>query len=301
MEYEVFKEAVLENLEEICDSDVRIKTEKVLKNNGKHYDVVRLVMDGEDENVCPAIPLQWFYSAYCDGEISIAGCVKVIYETSEEEREKDGISGILRKIKNWGEAKESVYPILLSTADNQEMLEGIVSVPMLDLSVAYIFRGKIDKRWAGVKISYRMLEAYGISPEELHKQALKNLADDGYFFWDIHDFAASVGYYVPDQSDRKEMGDVLEAYILTNAMNYYGAAGILDRKRVREFAAGRNFIILPTSINETIFVLAEEGSDIEIYNCMVKTVNRTDLDIEDWLSDHAYFYDGTADEIRMCA
>ncbi len=40
---------------------------------------------------------------------------------------------------------------------------------------------------------------------------------------------------------------------------------------------------------------------MEVYNCMVKMVNRVELDVEERLSDHAYFYDAAVDEIRVCA
>ncbi len=298
MEYEEFKKEVLGKLREICGDDLQIRSGKILKNNGKQYDGIQLFADMADGKACPVIPLQWFCGAYCDGDISITGCAKVIYEMSEEYRDVGGISEMVQKIRDWEQIKERIYPILLSTEDNQEMLEWAVSIPMLDLSVAYIFRGKIDRQWAGVKISYQMLEAYGISAEELHRQALENLAADGYHFWNMNDFAASIGYCIPDTKERKK-GE--GAYILTNAMNFYGAAGILDRELVREFADGRNFYILPSSIHETIFAFAEEGSDMEVYNCMVKMVNRVELDVEDRLSDHAYFYDAERDEIRMCA
>ena len=74
---------------------------------------------------------------------------------------------------------------------------------------------------------------------------------------------------MPDRLDTEGDGQVKNTYILTNSAEFYGAAGILDRKLVQEFADGRDFFILPSSVNETIFVPAEEGSDMEIYNCMV--------------------------------
>lgn len=301
MEYKTFKEAVLTGLKETSGGDTEIRTEKILKNNGKHYDGVRIIKDGAEVFPCPVLPLQWFYGAYCDGDMSIAGCTRMIQEISEEYRNMGGIAEMVQRITDWEQVKESIYPILLSTEENQEMLEKLVSTPMLDLSVVYIYRGEIGRRGAAVKINPQMLEAYGISREELHRQAMQNLADDGHCFRDLRRFvlekmcgsADEYGVPVDEQAE--------DFYILTNGVMFYGAAGILDRKRVREFAGGRDFYILPSSLHETIFVPAEGRSDVEKLNRMVKTVNEMDLDIEERLADHVYFYDARADEIRVCA
>lgn len=302
MEYEAFKEAVLKGFKESCGGNMEIRTEKILKNNGKHYDGVRIIQDGAEVFPCPVLPLQWLYGAYRDGDISVAGCVRVIQEAGEEHRNMGGIAEMAQKATDWKQVKESVYPILLSTEGNGEMLGRVVSIPMLDLSVAYIYRGKIGRRCAAVKISPRMLEAYGISKEELHRQAVENLAGDGYCFRDIRRFImekAGGEACGPDwQEGHKGTG---VCYILTNADTFYGAAGILDRKKVREFAAGRDFYIIPASVHETLFVPADGKGDAEPLNRMVKYVNEADVDIEDRLSDHVYFYDAETDEIRMCA
>lgn len=300
MEYEEFKYKVLAGLQEIYGANAAVRAYRALKNNGKHYDSI-LIELSEVEGICQIVPLEWFYQIYCEKDMSLEGCIKTVYRISEGNREMSGVFKALRKAAYWGEVRKSVYPILLSTKENQEILERAVSTSVLDMSVVYIIRGEIGGRCIGVQIDHERLEAYGISVEQLHAQAMENLMDDGYRFWDICSFVASLGYQVPDVSDWKGIGRVEESYILTNETNFYGAAGILNKKLVREFANGRNFFILPSSINETIFVSAGEERDMEIYNCMVRAVNETELDVEERLTDHVYFYDAVADEIRVCA
>lgn len=301
MEYEAFKEKVLTGLQEIYGGDAAVRADRVLKNNGKYFDSVRVELSGGKECICQIIPLEWFYRVHCEGDMSLEGCIKAVYRISEGNREMGGVFKVLRKAAYWGEIRESVYPILLSTKENQEILGKSVSTPMLDMSVGYIIRGEIGGRCVGVQINHKWLETYGISMEQLHVQAMENLMNDGYQFRDIGSFVAGLGYQVSGEPGRKETGLEEESYILTNEKMFYGAAGILDKKLVREFAKGRNFFILPSSINETIFVPARDGNDMEIYSGMVKIVNEMELEVEERLSDHAYFYDAAADEIRMCA
>lgn len=301
MEYEEFKEKVLTDLQEKYGGNAVFGVKRILKNNGKHYDGIVAEFRGETGSISQSIPVEWFYRLYCSGNTDLEGCIQMIAKNCEENRETGFVMEMLQRMKCWEEIKKDIYPILLSTKENQEMLERVVSTPMLDMSVVYIARGEMEGHKVEIKIDRRMLEAYGISAELLHKQAMKNLINDGYQFRDIGSFVASLGCQVPGGPDWKDTGLVEETYILTNETMFYGAAGILNKKLVREFAKGRNFFILPSSINETIFVPAGDGSDMEIYSCMVKMVNEMDVDEEKRLTDHAYFYDAAADEIRMCA
>lgn len=304
MEYEAFKESVLKGLQEKYGGHATARVEKILKNNGIHHDGI-VVEPGEGKGSTGLfIPLEWFYRLYNGGNADMEGCIQIIAKVCEEHRETDCVRELLQKMVCWERIKGDIYPVLLSTKENREMLERVVSKQMLDMSVVYIARGEIGGRCVGIKIDHRMLETYGISAEWLHKQAMENLMNDGYQFRDIYRFVVEQGYLEPEKHDLEEAGKVEKpekAYILTNAVKFYGAAGILDRKLVQEFAEGRNFFILPSSVNETIFVPAGDGSGMEIYNGMVNMVNEMDVDVEERLTDHAYFYDGAADEIRMCA
>ena len=86
--------------------------------------------------------------------------------------------------------------------------------------------------------------------------------------------------------------------MLTNRTGRYGAAGILDQETVRKFAGGRRYHILPSSLHETIFIPAERGKKEEL-DRMVREINEAQVEKEERLSDHSYFYDGEKDEIRM--
>lgn len=298
MKYEEFKAEILAGLRKICGDHAVIRIERILKNNGKHYDGIQI---GQRSNLCATVSLEWFYEVYCDGAMSIEGCILSIYKISEEGRNKRDVLELVSKAMDWEQIKGKIYPILLSTKLNQEMLEKVVSKPMMDLSVAYIAREAMDGQYVSIKINRAMLQSYSISAEELHEQALKNLESDGYQFRDILHFVQSFEHDAVDGLDIENTAQNVEMYILTNAVKSYGAAGILDKKLIKEFAAGRDFFILPSSIHETIFVPADDMDDGEAYNCMVKMVNKEEVDIEEQLSDHAYFYDAVADEIRVCA
>ena len=201
---------------------------------------------------------------------------------------------------NWESVKGNIYPVLLSSEKNRELLEGAVSMPLLDLSVAYIIRGEAyGDTVAGIRIMESLFIHYGVSREELHRQALENMGRDGYRFRDLGrvvEELASAGAGGLEGHDRAEWREI---YLLSNSGMMYGAAGILNRKLVRDFAKGRSFFILPSSIHETLFVPASGVDGKEILDRMVAEINAAHVLQEEQLTDHVYYYDGEADEIRM--
>ena len=310
MGYEEFKERLLEELREYYGESVEVGICTVKKNNGKSYEGVQIIMDSSELSVVPVISLDGLYEAYSNGGMDIAECVEGVYKEHKKNEATDDVLGAVEKLAEWSAVKESVYPMLLSTQKNEEMLKNLVSKQMLDLSVVYIVRIEIAGEVRGnAKISQQLMRHYGITKSELHRQAMANLLKDGYEFLDmavvIRDMLRSgeneddKGRYIEDIHAEDEQP--VKMYVLTNKEKSYGAAGILNKKFVREFAKGKNFFILPSSIHETIFVPADDLSDRELFDNMVEEVNNTQVSMEERLTDHCYYYDGQADEIRMCA
>lgn len=90
--------------------------------------------------------------------------------------------------------------------------------------------------------------------------------------------------------------------IITNEMMYKGAGVIMFYDLYRSFCE-RNKIkwcyVVPSSIHEILLVPAENISADEI-NGIIKNINRTVLTTDDFLADHAYIYDATENEVRIC-
>ena len=203
------------------------------------------------------------------------------------------------KLQDWNCVKECIYPILLSARENKRQLGKLVFTRMLDLAVAYIIRHDTGNGYSGcIKISHNLLSHYKVSKAELHRQAVSNLEKDGYEFCDIESIVRN---FMQKIMGVTEYGKApLGMYILTNSKSY-GAAGILNKNMLREFAGNRNYYILPSSIHETIFVPDDGVCGKERLDEMVKEVNAEQLETKEILSDHSYYYDARTEEIRMCA
>ncbi|MCM1264333.1 MAG: DUF5688 family protein [Butyrivibrio sp.] len=314
MEYEEFKKELTRRLKEEYGENTEVGIHTVKRNNGQSYDGIYIIMKETGQTAAPVIRIDGLYGEYRNGSMDIQECAEEIGRKCKEYEATGDIVEFTSHLTEWDAIKDRIYPVLLSTDKNREMLEGLVSTTMLDLSVAYTIRidGIKGENIGSIRISRAMLQYYNIEGSQLHAQAMENLAKDGYSFTDMQSLirgklrteenAAENTTDCDMYNEEFEMEDMrAKMYVLTNKIKSYGAAGILNKKLVREFAKGHNFFILPSSIHETIFVLADNIADREIFDNMVEDVNKTQVITEEQLSDHCYYYDGQADEIRICA
>lgn len=302
MDYNEFREEILKELQKRHEDGLEITVSRIKKNNGAGYYGVKFQPQNTGEGVTlgAVFRLDHLYEAYAGGETDIVACAESLWEEYEKNREPEDLQQFAEDLQRWDIARKNIYPVLLSAEKNADMLPELVTVPVLDLAVVFIVRGRVSGSGCStVKVTAAMLEDYKVSGKELYDAAMANLEDDGYSFQSMDDIirdilkkenAGSMGLGLPGE---------IKMYVLSNASKTYGAAGILSRKLVREFANGRDMYILPSSVYETIFVpVADEYSAAEL-SYMVEDINRTQVALEERLADHCYFYDAKADEIRM--
>ena len=204
----------------------------------------------------------------------------------------------------WEGVKDYVRPCLAPSEWEIMSAEGmslLAHSDFLDLAVYYYIRLE-NRRERGTSVAWinrGALEDWGISMETLNAQAIENMGKDGYFIQPIeHILNALLGGAFP-----LEKAEGISMYAFTNRNMILGAAGILDKDRLAAFAkkAGKDLWIIPSSVHETLLCLGFDPTDEEGLSQMVKEVNRTQVEQYDRLSDHVYYYDRAADEIRVKA
>ncbi len=297
MDYNEFKEEILKELQKRHGDELEIIVSRIKKNNGADYYGVRFQPKSAGGGITlgAVFRLDHLYESYADGEMDIAACVETLWEEYEKNKEPEGLQQFVEDIRKWDAVKRIVYPVLLPIEGNADLLSELVTIPMLDLAVIFVIRGEISGVGCStVKITTAMLEEYKVSSRELYDFAMENLKNDGYRFQSM----AEVLKELYPQAEKKIPMEK-EMYVLSNTSKMYGAVGILYRELVREFAGDRDFYILPSSVHETIFVPVSDEYGVSELNQMVEEINRTQVVLEERLTDHCYFYDAKADEIRI--
>lgn len=248
MSYEEFKENLLTELRSFYGNSAVITVEKIWKNNSSHLEGIQIRRTDRISNAAPVICLDSLYREYQRG-IELEEYVKIISDKVENFKYPKVVEEFTKKLKDWKFAQKHVYPVLLSVKENEELLENLVFTPILDLAVTYVFRIKCDEGMnTCMRLDYKQMENYGIDKEELHRQALCNMEHDGYRFQNISEILREMD---PISQGEEVADDKVPMYVLTNQAKSYGAAGLLDKKLLREFAGGRSFYILPSSVHES--------------------------------------------------
>lgn len=139
-----------------------------------------------------------------------------------------------------------------------------------------------------MKIQKEHLAEAGISAEQAWHMAENNTFKEteiynlGEIIKEHFGISCSENLYVP-----------IPMYVVTNKVHTRGAAGILDRDKLRKLAIlyhTKTIIVLPSSIHEMIIIPVENGetTDLKAYEKMVREINECELLEEDILIDRAY-------------
>ena len=209
------------------------------------------------------------------------------------------------KVADWDFVGSRVYPVLLNEENEKALSEEVISEGILDLSIIYEVREQFgESSYVTVKVTEALLEAYGISKEELHRRAMENLKEDGYELLDLEQCILWITGGAMESKAQPVQGGVQDGrmYVLKNASGRHGAAGILDTGLLRSVIGGKDCFILPSSIHETILFPAAglEKRQEELDN-MVAEINSTVVSKGERLSDHIYYYDAQKGELRIWA
>ena len=94
-----------------------------------------------------------------------------------------------------------------------------------------------------------------------------------------------------------------DMYILTNRCKRFGAAEMLDKNTLRMIAGqvGDGFIVLPSSVHETIVLPPKDGSEYKTLAEMVRDINDTEVDADERLSYHVYVYSRDEEMLKIVA
>lgn len=291
MNYTQFKEVIQKQIHSFLPDrfrgyDVDIKS--VIKNNGVAKD--RLIIRG-NELMSPPIYLNEYFGYYEDGETLeyILGKITDAYERDYDATLEFGIE--MLQYKN---VKDRLTVVACNAEMNEELLKSIPHERKEDLALVYHIRQNHRKgETKTVLVDNRFMEVWKIGAETLKEDAWKSMKTGNMpCFCSMQEVLG--GLFLGD-------GLSTDLYVLTNRDEMLGAAYMFDVETMAKIAEtlGNSLIVLPSSIHETIIVSEENAMEVEELQLMVKTINGTELDKEDILSDQVYRYDKDTQELSI--
>lgn len=295
MKYEEFEARVLETVRAKVPNDMEVTSCKRQKNNGlvKNGLLFRISGGNVEQNVY----LDDSYIRYETGQCTIDNVVQEVLKSVSFG--DSFIEGLNFDPKNFESLKDRVAMKLINTEMNQTFLEEVPYFKFYDLSIVfYLLMNVVEEGTGTVQINNQNLDIWGVSKKELLETAINNSKTllPAQFFTMQHAIEKMLQMTV-DRVEENLLEDMDEdkkdvMYVLTNRTRNLGAACIVYphvMERIGEIIK-EDFYILPSSLHELIIVPDSRSLELSEMNAMVQEINVTQVEPEEVLGNHAYFY-----------
>ena len=272
----------------------REKHAEVRKNNGLLLHGISIYAPGSI--MAPTI--------YIDGYIQNGYSVEQICDEVTEIYEENGMKDMPKPdFEDFSKICGKICMQLVNAEKNRELLEKLPHRIVHDMAVIYyILLGRDAQRTAVVKITNDLVALWGIDEEELNRYARRNTKSL------LHVIVTPLQRILfetkEDRDARRRAASTEELmmeivqdpdwqmYIMTNKQNYYGAVNMLyqDVLKIVAEKLNANLYILPSSVHEVLIVPESSNTSAEELYQMVCKVNRTEVSVDDFLTDNVYYY-----------
>ena len=215
------------------------------------------------------VNLDMLYAFYCDTG-NIDECLLYADETFNKQIPTP-IN--INRLADWDFAKKLLYLRLLGHVSNG------VCRPVADMyQVPYI--QLTEDGAASVQVDYQLLDAWGVTLDEVFDQAEKNQETIRPAFFS--NLAAIL-----------RLPEEIPLYVLTTGNRSYGAGvilydGVADKVKS---VIGEDFYLIPSSIHEMLVLPKSTADDLQYLASLVAMVNNEDVADDEVLSDSVYTYD----------
>lgn len=298
MEFETFKEELLDHLRQILGEEKRICFQSVEKNNGIQEEAV--VILGEEKRIAPTIYLREFFENWKWGRETLEEISReILLQNARQEREVDFS---LDSFENYEKARGQVYFKLINYEMNKVMLTKIPYIAYLDLAVVFYYRlEKGNFQGATMLIHNCNLDVWNIDSRQLLEDAVLNTSRKlPYSFQGMDALIRELAGASNDEEMEFYTGEEI-MYVLSNQEKCFGAAALLYPHLLSHISKifRKNFYVLPSSVHECILV-PDQGqySRIELTR-MVREVNQSQVEADEILSDQVYYYDRQKEKLMM--
>lgn len=259
MSFEEFREKILQEIRVRADGAFQVKKHDV--NNNVKQTGIAVVK--EETDIGPCVYLDELYREYESDGMKFDEIVDEVYRLILK-YEEDMPDVDISRFRNWETVQKDVYAKLINAEQNKEQLREIPHRMFLDLAVVYyaVARDHAQQEVGTVLIRKVHTEEWGQEEENLYQTAMRNMRADGEA--DFTTIETVVKHILPGITFPKKDGNAPhDMYILTNHRRRFGAAEILDKRTLRMVAdkVGDGFIVLPSSVHETIILLPKEEAE----------------------------------------
>lgn len=296
MEIKEFSANMKKAVETILGEGYEIEEKVISKNNGVDLDA--LVIKDKKHQLAPTMYLKPYYDEHTEGESIRDGAARLV------ENYRLAIPPVKTDMSFFGdyeEVKKGLSYKLISVERNSTLLKSIPYVPFLDLAIVFYY--SLDKTGipdGTILIRDTHLQMWGTDKEVLFADAMKNgpkILPGSYR--DMISVLNSMRNGL--EIDEDEFNDLPPMYVVSNSKMVNGASAMLYPGIMKELSLklDRNLYIIPSSVHE-IIILPDDGlDDVGGLKNMIYSINRTQVEPQDFLSDSLYYFDRESEKISI--
>lgn len=296
MTYDDFKEYTASHLSEYLAEDRAARTQVMIQPVNKNNGVVRdgVIIRYPDQNIAPTIYLDDVYADYQDGLSKEACMHKIVVETDRAAARSEAVD--VKALADYSKARQNLYVSAINFESNKEMLQNMPYEKHGD--IALIVRAEVpelgsESGIASYKINNDMLKQYGVSEEQLIKDALQNSSKiRPARFVNMNQMLQDM---LPGMEELPDIG----MHILTNVQKLDGAAAMFypDIMDEIERQMGGKVTIIPSSVHEVIVIPADASQSEKEFAEMIAEVNKTEVAVQEILGYRPLVYDEITKEV----
>ena len=295
MNFEDFKEELSKQLgKELYERGIgecEMETRTVDKMNSS-YEALTIKPEGAEVGI--SLNVGELYKEYNKG----AGMDVIVKHATEMAATslKNAPDFDIDSFKDYNRMKNTLSMEIVSSERNADLLKSVPHTDIEDMSVVYRFQVVTSGKDVGsILVTNQMLDNYGVTPEQLHDDAIRNapeirpLVIQGMGEVLAHQMGVEdlemLGLNIPPEQEKM--------FVATVEGNVHGA-GVIAYEDFMDKAServGGSFYILPSSIHEILIIPDDGNFDLHYLENMVKEVNETAVDPADKLTDSVYHYD----------
>ena len=287
MDFQEFVDKVKESIRDYLPEEFRnaeVTTQAFQKLNTSY---LGLQVKKEGQTVVPNINLDSAFREYRDSGMPVESLLRRIAEQVQTAPEI--ATGWLQ---DYSQVKGHLFIRVSDAKENEEFLQTSPHKEVDGLAISYhiAFEGQHGVE-ASTPVTYKMMEMYGVTAEQLHADALEST--QRLYPVQYSSMAEIMQRMMGVEAEMMPPMEEPQLMVLTNMQGMHGAATLFYPDQLDQIAQqmGSDFFVLPSSIHEVLILPDDGTAEPDSLQMMVQEINRSTVAPEDRLSDFVYHYD----------
>ncbi len=291
MNFSEFEAKLKDTLQEMVGSEVSVQPTTQIKNNNTVYH--SLIFMNQYDTLSPVIHLNNCYQDLQNGK-SFNQIASDIYSLYQKSKNIPPLNvDVLFSLE---QIKDKIVYRLVNYKRNETQLKSVPHIRFVDLAIVFYIQLETDSHTsASLQITNKHLDLWKKTTKDIYVYAKENTCR--IFPANMESILSAMKKLNPDEECLEDMDE--ESFhgsgfqILTNTGQYYGASCILYDHMLEAISQKLqdNYYIIPSSTHEVLILSESIVNNCNSMSEIIQDVNRTQLENEEILSDHPYYYD----------